>query len=78
LKVATTSRERADEAREAQLEHIRNQVSSGELVIREMTKAERAKWAKRRAAIEVDSTPAERVRRHTVLKNRRRRAERNL
>ncbi len=76
--MAKTSRERAEEAREAQLEHIRDQVSSGDLVIREMTNAERAKWAERRAAIEVHSTPAERVRRNTALKTRRRRAERTL
>ena len=76
--MAKTSRERANDAREAQLEHMRNQVSSGDLVIRQMTNVERAKWAERRAAIEVDSTPAERIRRNAVLKTRSRRAERTL
>lgn len=76
--MAKTSRERADEAREAQLEHIRNQVSSGDLVIREMTNAERTKWAEQRAATEVGSTSAERVRRQAVLNSRRRKAERIL
>jgi len=74
--VAKTSREREQEAREAKLEHIRDQVSSGDLVIREMTKAERARWAKRRATLEAESTPAERGRRDAALRNRRRRAER--
>jgi hypothetical protein len=37
------NRERAASAREAKLELIREQVSSGALVIREMTKTERAK-----------------------------------
>ncbi len=73
-----TSRERAEEARRAKLEHIRDQISSGDLVIREMTTAERTEWRKRRTAIEGDLTPAERVRRSAVLKTRRRRAERTL
>ena len=76
--MAKTSRERAKDAREAQLEHMRNQVSSGDLVIRQMTNAERAKWADKRATIEADSTPAERVRRNAALKTRSRRAERTL
>jgi hypothetical protein len=74
--VAKTSRERADEAREAKLERMREQVSSGDLVIREMTDDERATWSKRRAKLEADSTPAERARRDDALRNRRRRAER--
>jgi hypothetical protein len=41
--------ERAAVAREAKLEHIRQQVASGALVIRQMTRAERVKWTKQRA-----------------------------
>jgi hypothetical protein len=75
--MAKTSRERDQEAREAKLEQVREQVSSGDLVIRTMTDAERAKWAKRRAALDATSTPAERARREAALENRRRRAARN-
>jgi hypothetical protein len=71
-----TSREREEQTREAKLALIREQVSSGVLVVREMTNAERAKWAKRRAKLEANWTPAERVRRVAALKNRRRRTER--
>jgi hypothetical protein len=45
-------------------------------VIRPMTKAERAKWAKRRAKLDKDSTLKERVRREAALRNLRRRVER--
>lgn len=76
MKMAKTSRERADEAREEKLEHIREQVSSGDLVIRAMTDAERANWAEREARLQADSTPEERGRRDAALRNRRKRAER--
>jgi len=36
--------EREEDAREGQLEHIRYQVSAGELVVRQMTDSERAHW----------------------------------
>ena len=68
--------QREAEARQAKLEHMREQIASGHLVIREMTGAERAKWAKQRGMLEASSTPAERARRDAALKNRRRRAER--
>jgi hypothetical protein len=74
--VAKTNREREHDAREAKLEHMRELVSSGVLVIRPMTKAERAKWAKRRAKLDKDSTLKERVRREAALRNLRRRVER--
>ena len=38
-----TIRERQDEARRRKLEHVRRQVASGSLVIRQMTSEERAK-----------------------------------
>ena len=70
--------ERAAADRQAKLEHIREQVSSGALVIRQMTRAERAKWDKQRAILDANFTPAERTRRDSVLRNRRQRAERLL
>jgi DNA-binding transcriptional regulator YbjK len=70
--------ERAAEARQAKLEHIRKQISSGALVIRQMTGAERAKWDKQRAILDANFTPAERTRRDSVLRNRRQRAQRLL
>ena len=70
--------ERAAEERQAKLEHIHQQVSSGVLVIRQMTRAERAKWDKQRAILDANFTPAERTRRDSVLRNRRQRAERLL
>jgi hypothetical protein len=70
--------ERAATERRAKLEHIRKQVSSGALVIRQMTHAERAKWAKQRAMLEATFTRAERTRRDSVLRNRRQRADRLL
>ena len=68
--------ERAAEARQAKLEHIRMQVASGALVIRQMTRAERAKWNRQRAVLDANFTRAERTRRDSVLRNRRQRAER--
>ena len=74
--VAKTSRERDHEARQAKLEHVREQVASGQLVIREMTDKERARWAKQNASSEARSTPAERARRAVAVENRRKRAAR--
>ena len=74
--MAKTSRERDYEARQAKLEYVREQVASGQLVIREMTDAERVRWAKRRAVSEARSTPAEHARRAVAIENRRKRAAR--
>lgn len=68
------SREGRDKARQAKLDHVREQVSSGALVIRQMTKTERAYWADRRAVLEVKLTPEERARRETALRRMRQRA----
>ena len=70
----STSRDRAAKERRAKLEHIRNQVDSGALVIREMTLAERMKWTEQRAKVEARFTQIERARRDAVLKQRRLRA----
>jgi hypothetical protein len=42
-----TTRERAEEKRQAKLEFVREQVDSGSLVIRKMTDAERSKYPPR-------------------------------
>jgi hypothetical protein len=68
------SRARAAAVREEKLEVMREQVSSGALVIREMTKAERASWAKQHADVDAKLTPEERSRRAAYLKERHRRA----
>lgn len=70
--------ERAAEERRAKLEHIREQVSSGALVIRQMTRAERVRWSKEHAILEATFTRAERTRRDSLLRTRRQRAERLL
>ena len=45
-----SARERAEEKREAKLELVREQVQSGSLVIRKMTKEERRRYAPRPVA----------------------------
>ena len=71
-----TTQERDAEARAAKLEHVREQVASGELVIRQMTRDERARWADHQAALEARSTPEERARREAALRGRRQRTAR--
>ena len=70
-------RERAAIAHHAKLEDISALVSSGELVIRQMTTAERDDWARQRAAQEAEWSPQERARQETALKRRRLRAKHN-
>lgn len=74
--MAKTRAEREQEAREAKLEHVREQVESGRLVIREMSDAERARWATQHASSEARATPAEKASRSRAMENRRRRAAR--
>jgi len=74
--VAKTRTEREQEARQAKLDHVDEQVASGQLVIREMSEAERKTWAKQQAASEARATPTERARRATAMENRRRREAR--
>jgi hypothetical protein len=75
--VAKTTRDREQEARQAKLQHVQEQISSGELVVKTMTKAEKAAWEKERRKRESRATPAERASRAAALENRRRRAERH-
>ena len=66
--MAKTRHEREDEAREGLLEHIRDQVSSGELVVRQMTDSERAHWDDHSATSDSQATPEERSRRDAARK----------
>jgi hypothetical protein len=68
--MAKTRHEREEDAREGRLEHIRDQVSSGELVVRQMTDSERAHWDDHSAAVERLATPQERTRRDAARKKR--------
>jgi hypothetical protein len=74
--MAKTQRERDQEQREAKLERIRDQVSTGDLTIRKMTDAERTKWAKHREESETLASPADRRRAAAAERRRRRRAGR--
>lgn len=68
--MAKTRGEREDDARNAQLEHMREQIASGDLSIRQMTDAEQAHWDERSAASDRQATPGERTRRDAARKKR--------
>jgi hypothetical protein len=72
-KVAKSAQERQAEARQEKLAQVQEQVSSGSLVIREMTAAERAKWAKRRGLQAMHASPEERASRAAAVEKRHRR-----
>ena len=74
--MAKTRLEREQEARNAKLEYVREQVAAGRLVIREMSDLERSRWAEQHASSEARATPEERARRMRAIENRRRRQER--
>jgi hypothetical protein len=69
--MAKTSRERQEDAREKRLEHMREQILSGDLVVRQMTASERKRWEDRSAASDRHATRQERARRDAVRKKRR-------
>lgn len=58
-----TQREREAEQRQAKLEHMREQVDSGSLVIRKMTDAERERFTKHGNRTEAERTQRTRRRR---------------
>ena len=58
-----TTRERAQEAREAKLAQIREQVDNGSLVIRKMTAQERERWGKATSRV---ATRPNGIQRHTA------------
>jgi hypothetical protein len=70
--MAKTRHERDEDAREERLEHIRDQISSGDLVVRQMTASERRHWDERSAAFDRQATPEERTRRDAARKKRNR------
>ena len=71
-----TTRERDRERYEAKLELVQEQVASGQLVIRQMTGTEQARWAAHSRKVDASSTPEQRTRRAAGLENRRKRAAR--
>jgi hypothetical protein len=74
--MARTRTEREDDERQERLEHMRQQVSSGELVVRQMTASERKRWDEHSAAVDGCATPEERTRRATARDKRHERAKR--
>ncbi len=75
--MAKTQRERDQAAREAKLERIQDQIDNGDLVVRKMTDAEQAAWAKRRQETAAAATPAEKRRAAAAERRRARRAARS-
>lgn len=61
--MARTVAERQQEKRETKLERYREQLVSGELVVRQMTESERAYWNQHSAAADRQATPEQRKRR---------------
>ena len=74
--MAKTQRERDQAAREAKLDRIKEQVSTGDLTIRKMSDDERQKWAKHREETEMTASPADRRRAAAAQRRRQRRAAR--
>jgi hypothetical protein len=74
--MARTRNEREDDEREERLEHMREQISSGELVVRQMTASERRHWEERSAAFQDHATPDERTRREAARQKRHDQAKR--
>ena len=68
--------ERKDEQRQERMEHMRKQVASGDLVVRQMTATERRLWDERAASFDKHSDPGERERREAARQRRRDRATR--
>jgi hypothetical protein len=69
-----SNRERAREQRDDRLRHLRDQVSSGALVIRQMTASEQALCVFEREKRYASMTAEERARCEAFLRERRRRA----
>jgi hypothetical protein len=68
--MARTRSEREDDKREERLEHIREQVAAGELVVRQMTPSEREQWQKHSADADDRATPEQRTRRDAARQSR--------
>ena len=74
--MARTRNEREDDERAERLEHIREQVSAGELVVRQMTPSERRHWKERSDAFDDQATPGERASRDAAWQKRQEREKR--
>ena len=74
--MAKTRTERQDDERQERLEHMREQISSGDLVVRRMTASERRHWKERSAAFDDHATPEERTRRDAARRKRQERVMR--
>jgi hypothetical protein len=74
--MARTRNEREDDERQERLEHMREQISSGELVVRKMTASERRQWNERSDAFDDHATPEERARRAAARQKRDQQAKR--
>jgi hypothetical protein len=68
--MARTRNEREDDERQERLEHMREQISSGELVVRKITASERRRWEERSEAFDNHATPEERTRRDAARQKR--------
>ena len=68
--MAKTRNEREDDKRQERLQHMREQISSGDLVVRQMTSTERRLWEERSAAFYEHSSPDERARRDAARQRR--------
>jgi len=68
---------RSPRQREKELERYREQLASGTLVVRQMTKAERAHWNRHFAAADREATPEQRKRRDAAREKWRQRASAN-
>jgi hypothetical protein len=65
-----THGERKEDKRQERLRKMQEQISSGELVVRQMTSTERRLWEERSAAFYEHSSPDERARRDAARKRR--------
>ena len=74
--MAKTPTERQDDERQKRLAHMREQISSGDLVVRRMTSTERRQWKERSAAFDDHATPEERARRDAARRKMQERAVR--
>ena len=74
--MARTRDEREDHERQERLDHIREQISSGDLVVRQMTASERKHWKERSDALDAHATPEERTRQDAARQKRDKQAKR--
>jgi hypothetical protein len=74
--MAKTRHEREEDEREGRLEHMHEQILSGDLVVRQMTDSERRRWEERSTIFDDHATPEERTRRKAARQKRHDQAKR--